>query len=282
MDGSTAARQQDYISDRHQDELTALANAASRLRMQPVQIGGRKVWVKQFGVERLHPGRFLHWLASPFIYPRFLKSSALRGGRGMLKREKRKISLFERAGFKVPAILAEGDRVLILADLGESAKARLGRLVVEGDLERHQAVLESLSAALGRIHAAGLCHGRPLARDAILSGGDVVFVDFEEEPEAVMPLADAQARDLWVQMLEISALARGQDTMARCFDAYRREAPEAVLKALRRYLRFFRPLRPLLRGLCWISAKLTRGYAPRDLIRLEGCFAFLERELEQT
>ena len=211
MDGSTAARQQDYISDRHQDELTALANAASRLRMQPVQIGGRKVWVKQFGVERLHPGRFLHWLASPFIYPCFLKSSALRGGRGMLKREKRKISLFERAGFKVPAILAEGGEGRGRVDDDEAGHERAVagaqvHVVVELELG-HQEQRQPL--------AAGLCHGRPLARDAILSGADVVFVDFEEEPEAVMPLADAQARDLWVQMLEISALARGQDTMAR-------------------------------------------------------------------
>ncbi len=66
------------------------------------------------------------------------------------------------------------------------------------------------------------------------------FLDFEEEPETVMSLAAAQARDVWLLFFQITAQARLPETPQQAFDAYRALAPAAVVPELRKIVGFFR------------------------------------------
>lgn len=260
--------------------LEGVLTQARNARVAPVTLDGRKLWLKRYRGIPYHPGRLLHWLVSPLLYPRFLKSSAMLGAQGMVAREQRKLKAFSGRGFVTPEVLFCKKRILLLGDLTETVKTRLGKLHAEGKREEREALLVPLSESLGWAHAAGLCHGRPLARDTFYHQGEIGYSDFEEEPEAVMPLADAQARHLFIQMQEIMALAKDPQTPARCLAAYRAQAPKDTLEALARLLRFFGLLRAPLRGFCRVSAAVTGGYAPRDLRRLEAFFVLLESAAE--
>src|SRR5690606_39575859 len=71
------------------------------------------------------------------------------------------------------------------------------------------AMLVEMAGALGRVHARGLCHGRPHPRDLFRTAdGRWGYLDFEEEPEASMPLAAAQAREVWLMFMEIAGRDR--------------------------------------------------------------------------
>jgi hypothetical protein len=128
--------------------------------------------------------------------------------------------------------------VLVLSDVGEVAQRTLvGTLA--SDSMPHDELLVDLARALGEAHRAGLCHGRPHPRDMFLRDGRIGFLDFEEEPEAVMPLAMAQARDVWLLFLQISPQAILPETEARALAAYRAVAPLDVIPALRTITGFF-------------------------------------------
>ncbi|WP_455373261.1 hypothetical protein [Limibacillus halophilus] len=254
-------------------------SARERKRVKAVELRGHKLWVKRYGVELFHPGRLLHWFFSPIIYPRFLKSSRMLTRRGMVERELRKLTAFRRAGLLTPEVVYDAANGLVVTDLTESAKERLQRFSREGDIAGHEDLLVALSRELGRVHAAGLCHGRPLTRDALCHEGRLGFVDFEEEPEEVMPLAAAQARDAWLQLLETMALAKRPETPELCFAAYRAEAPKSALEGLRPILRFFGAFLPLARGSQKVFRLVTGGYVPRDLIRFERTIEFLRGKM---
>ncbi len=215
--------------------LPGLLAANAHLRIVPLIVGGRRVWVKRYDVERMPFGKVLHALASPLL-PVFLRSSPRR--QSGLERERRKMERFRSAGFPVCDILFADKAALVLSDAGESAQKRLGELR-SMDAATHDDLLVKLAQALGEAHRAGLCHGRPHPRDMFLRDDRVGFLDFEEEPEAVMPLPMAQARDLWLLFLQVSFRAALPGTQMRAFSAWRAAAPAAVVPALAQLVGFF-------------------------------------------
>lgn len=215
--------------------LPGLLAANAHLRIVPLIVGGRRVWVKRYDVERMPFGKVLHALASPLL-PVFLRSSPRR--QSGLERERRKMERFRSAGFPVCDILFADKAALVLSDAGESAQKRLGELR-SMDAAAHDDLLVKLAQALGEAHRAGLCHGRPHPRDMFLRDDRVGFLDFEEEPEAVMPLPMAQTRDLWLLFLQVSVRAALPGTQMRAFSAWRAAAPAAVVPALAQLVGFF-------------------------------------------
>lgn len=83
----------------------------------------------------------------------------------------------------------------------------------------------------------------------ILDDQRIGFLDFEEAPEEAMPLADAQARDLWLLFLQICGQSLQADTPRRSLDAYCLEAPADVLPRLAAARGLFGVLLPALRVL---------------------------------
>ncbi|KQZ82772.1 serine/threonine protein phosphatase [Mesorhizobium sp. Root157] len=239
--------------------LLRLVVAQASLRVSRATVDGRIVWIKRYDAQRKSLAKLLHALVSP-VLPVFLRSSAQVNAVEAIEREVRKMAQFRAGGFAVADVVFSNQSVLVLSDVGEVAQRTLtGALAA--DPARHDEFLVDLARALGEVHRAGLCHGRPHPRDMFLRDGEVGFLDFEEEPEAVMPLVMAQARDAWLLFLQISPRAALPQTQSRALAAYRAAAPLEVIPALRTLTGFFsRAVAPL-------------RLVPHDLLGKDGRFA---------
>ncbi|OJU51827.1 MAG: serine/threonine protein phosphatase [Mesorhizobium sp. 61-13] len=224
--------------------LLRLIVAQASLRVSRASVDGRLVWIKRYDVEAKPLAKRLHSLISPLL-PAFLRSSPTTGPAEAIAREMRKLASFRAAGFAVPDLVFSNQSVLVLSDVGEVVQKTLVDSL-PADPARHDDLLVEVAKALGEAHRAGLCHGRPHPRDMFLRDGRIGFLDFEEEPEAVMTLAMAQARDAWLLFLQISPRAVLPETQARALAAYRAAAPLEVIPALRTLTTFFaRAMAPL-------------------------------------
>jgi len=156
-----------------------------------------------------------------------------------------KLRAFRAAGLAVPDILAVQSGFSIFADAGKNIADILAELIGR-DAALHDGLLVSMAAALGQIHAAGLCLGRPDLRDMFLAAHGVGFSGFADYPEQSMPAAAAQLRDIWLLLELIADKAADKDkALAQAFFSWRRQAGLETLEALRQSVRFFRRfLRP--------------------------------------
>lgn len=219
--------------------LLALLVQSRGKRISSAVIGGHRVWIKRYDAERRPLPKRLHSLISPLLPYPFLRSPKDVGQVGMADREERKMSAFLRAGFQVPRVVYRQAAVMVLSDVAPIIQDRLNHLR-HGDPLEHDTLLVQCARALGEAHAAGLCHGRPHPRDFFERNGVAGFLDFEEEPEAVMPLAAAQARDVWLLFFQIAAQARLTGTSQQALAAYCAAAPAEVIPELRKIVGFFR------------------------------------------
>jgi tRNA A-37 threonylcarbamoyl transferase component Bud32 len=101
-------------------------------------------------------------------------------------------------GVRVPTVLQRGQTQLLLSDLGPTLGLICKR---EPDRERRAELLKRGFEALLDLHARGAYVSQAVARNLTLDEHGVGFIDLEEDPLQMMPLAAAQARDalLWVQ-----------------------------------------------------------------------------------
>lgn len=238
----------DALSPEAVNEVRRLLAASPHRRLSRVVIDGGAVWIKRFDTEKLPLAKRLHGWLSPLL-PSIFRATPVVDTAGLAAREARKAAEFNRAGFATPAILWRGDNALVLsqvAEIGEPLLARLRKV----DPGRHDELLVGMAAALGRAHAAGLCHGRPHPRDMFLRDeGKWGFLDFEEEPEAAMPLASAQARDVWLMFMQIAFRALDAPTADRAFCAWQEQAPAHIVPELRKLVAAFSLLLPVLKAL---------------------------------
>ncbi|MHC5306319.1 serine/threonine protein phosphatase [Bartonella sp. LJL80] len=208
-------------------------------RIATVMRDGQKVWIKRQGIERRPFGKRLHAAFSFLLPAAFMRASPVRDAVAMNEQEVRKINAFAKAGIAVPQILAIDGPALMIADVGQTVQKRLDALR-KTNPQAHDALLVECAAALGKAHASGLVHGRPHPRDMFLTDGGLGFFDFEEEPEAVMPLATAQARDAWLLFFQISAQAIAKDqTQDAAFSAWAGSVSRESLQQLGKLVRFF-------------------------------------------
>lgn len=222
--------------------LRLLAQSADA-RISRAGLEGRTVWIKRFDAEPRPLAKRMHAALSPFLPASFRASPELAPA-GYVEREARKLAAFRDAGFLSPQIVHRDAGVLVLSDVAPIAEHELARLAAAGDGKGHDALLVKAAGALGRAHAHGLCHGRPHPRDMFIQGGEWGFLDFEEEPEAVMPLRFAQARDVWLLFMQLAHCAQASNTPARAFAAYRAVAPAETVAALRRVVALLSLLLP--------------------------------------
>lgn len=217
--------------------LAALTREARRVERVELSFGA--VWIKRYGTE--HPPvwtKAQNLLARLFSQP-FLRPSPILDSKGMIAREIRRIGTFAAAGVPVPKVLYSSGSALVLSDVAPTVTARLD-VLRDSDPAAHDGLLVACAAHLGALHGKGLCHGRPHPRDFFVAGEHRIgFMDFEEEPEAAMPLATAQARDLWLLFLQLVDRARlGEATAEKAYAAWRANAPPAAEAALADMVRF--------------------------------------------
>ncbi len=252
------------------DILRLLVESRGR-RISSAEIGGRKVWIKRYDAERLPIAKWLHGKTNPVLGPwPYLKSSPILPVAGMAARERRKHAAFRAGGFRVPDIVFANDRAMITVDVGRSLDDTLRS--ARGDAGAHDGLLVDAAASLGSLHSAGLCHGRPHLRDCYLAEGGIGYIDFEEEPEAVMPLAHAQGRDAWLAFFHVVTRAMDVSTPSVAYDAYRDAAPAETVAALSELVGAFGRISPLLS----LASKVHDG---GDLRRLRAATGFLQAAL---
>ncbi|CAK7258772.1 MULTISPECIES: serine/threonine protein phosphatase [unclassified Shinella] len=250
--------------------LAVLARGARRIERVEMSFG--TVWVKRYGAERpVFWSRAQNALALLFRKP-FLRPSPQLDRKAMVDREVRRIAAFAAAGLPVPKVLYRSGSALVLSDAGPTIGAQLG-VLKSADPADHDDLLVACAADLGALHAKRLCHGRPHPRDLFLEGGRVGYMDFEEEPEAVMPLPTAQARDLWLLFLQLvpSAL-EGETTAGRALSAWMESAPGDALAELCLLVAF-------LAKFLWLTRLIGRVHMGSDLRRFLAATRYLSQVL---
>ncbi|MHB2266935.1 BUD32 family EKC/KEOPS complex subunit [Aliihoeflea sp. PC F10.4] len=218
-------------------------------RISSARVRNRTVWIKHFDAEARPFLKRMHARLSRFAPITTLRASPYADAPSILDRETRKTAAFKAAGFPVAEILHAGDNALIMSDAAPSVSEELARRR-QYNLQEHDALLIEMAETLARAHMAGLCHGRPHPRDLFLTDdGRIGFLDFEEEPEAVMPLEAAQARDAWLIFMHVGGRGMLPETEQRAVGAYVDRAPAQTVSELRRFVRFFTLLTPVLKAL---------------------------------
>jgi tRNA A-37 threonylcarbamoyl transferase component Bud32 len=249
----------DDLTDGDIESLLAVLVGGSK-RVQRVALSKRTVWIKRYGTEK--PSWWLHLQAglSRLVPIAYLRPSPYLAPKDMAGREVRLIGLFAENGFATPKVLYSSRGAIVLTDVGATVQQRL-RALRESDPAAHDDMLVGCAAELGQLHATGLCHGRPYPRDMFFSGDRMGFMDFEEEPQTVMPLATAQARDIWLLFLQITtSVSLGSVTRDRAFQAWSRAAPAAAVAELRRMTDF-------LGGFLSLARLIGRVHMGSDLQR---------------
>lgn len=245
-------RTEDEMSPEGLRDLLALLASSRGERIGRAVVDGETVWVKRYDAESRPLGKRLHGWATPLMPKPFLRSSRLLKPHAQVDRELRKMEAFQRAGFITAGLVYRKGPILVLRNGPPTLLSLVEGAATAADSHR---LLRGGGEALARAHRLGLCHGRPHPRDMFHDGKNWGFMDFEEEPEAVMPLAEAQARDAFLYQFGVVALSRDAETPQSVLDAYRAGAPAATWAALDRLIAFFKPLQRVGEAM----AKVHRG-----------------------
>lgn len=260
---------------------TFLAARAARQdrRLQRYRVDAEVVWLKKAG--RPHPA----WRYGALgMLARMLRVPALRpvpnpGGPAAIETEVRRLRELASRGLRVPLLLAAQPDALLMLHAGR-ADAQTLSLADELDAALSAADGAAVFAvwreglnAIGAVHAAGACLSQAFARNLVRGAdGQIAFIDFEDDPRSVLPLADAQARDI---LCYAHSSAWHLERAASLEGAASADAP---LQALRSWSYAREPaardaLRRAIARLAWLR-RLPRGMG-RDVERTRSAAALL-------
>lgn len=230
-------------------DIAALMQALlqSERRVQKLALSTTTVWIKRQGTET--PSWWIKvqtFLAKLLPYT-FMRPSPPLDGAGLMRRELETLQAFKARGFPVPPVIYSSQTAVVLGDVGPTIMERMDAMKATTQAE-HDGLLVKSAQALGELHAAGLCHGRPHVRDFFLEDGRVGFMDFEERPQEVMPLETAQARDIWLLFLQVATRAcDAPKTCDAAFAGWRENAPARAQEELYRLTGILGRFLPLAR-----------------------------------
>ena len=224
-----------------------------------------KVWVKTVEPPTKTGRRKAMAVAGRILPIPILRPSITGKGGDTLILQAEQTRLLRDAGFNPARILYADPDFLILADGGVNMEAALRDLereeVVFGDMDRAaaQAILLQITADLSRLHRAGFAHGRPKMRDfawqrvgAVGDGrpaeGTVTILDLEERPWSVMPMAAAQARDVYLWLVDLCSYPVPHAVADEAMVLYAGDMREDTARELRKLRRSLSLIAPPVRG----------------------------------
>jgi tRNA A-37 threonylcarbamoyl transferase component Bud32 len=209
----------------------ALAEPSRRVRAL-VLPDGRRFWLKR--EERLS-GRLRVQKGDP------AKSFAA---------ERAGLQALAAAGLPVAGVVAEGPDWVLMPDAGPILP-EVVRDSGRSDAEKLRAFAEA-GRALGRLHWAGMAHGRPAVRDVCWDGQEARFIDLERF-RRVRRTGFWQAADV-VMFAQTAFTAWPEDGrwLDAALGAYAVNAPDGAMAAVRRLARWLQPLGWLAKGLVFL------------------------------
>lgn len=238
----------------------------------PVDFNGQQAWSKRRPDTKETSWHRIQRVVTHVLPPVF-RPTVTSGGPESLRQEAERYRAFAAAGIRVPEVLSVSDDAIVISNAGTQLRGYLDRLT---DEQKKRRVLHNAVEALGRLHQKGLCHGRPLLRDMTIENDQIAFIDLEEDPTSVMPLADAQARDIWLFLngVAIDSDPKGH-LLQELFYTYEAEAPTVAVISLRSMVRFLQPFR-------WIAGWLIAPFAGQDVKRAIMANKALERAFKRS
>ena len=104
-----------------------------------------------------------------------------------------------------------------------------------------------------------MVHGRPYLRDMTWDGEKIGFLDLEEDPLTVMPIAAGQARDIWIFLSAVSKFSKNigdkysynTHILDAVWETYLPNANPDTLKELARFIRLIAPLVNPIKKYAW-------------------------------
>jgi len=206
----------------------------------------RTAWIKRADDNKVTIWHRLQVILARLIPLTLLRPTVPRLGAPALLGEAERLHLFAAKGFWVPTVLHSSERELILSDEGQTLKMALDGTP---DISTRVIMLEHGAVMLARLHSAQLAHGRPYTRDLLYdpASGKVGFLDLEEDPQARMTLADAQARDIWIYLCSAARhLDQDRGRINQLVQVYLQSRGIPLPTPLRTLTRILRPLRWIL------------------------------------
>ena len=219
------------VTDADLDEALARALTEPPQRVRALVLpDGRRFWLKR--VEQLS-GRLRLQKGDP--------------GRAFAA-EREGLRVLAEAGLPVAGVVAEGDGWVLMPDAGP-VLPEVVRDPGRGEAEKLRAFAEA-GRALGRLHWAGMAHGRPAVRDVCWDGAEARFIDLER-------FRRAKRAGVW-QAADVVMFAQTAFTLwpedARWLEAalgaYELSAPEEAMASVRRLVRWLGPVG-------WVAAGLA-------------------------
>lgn len=149
--------------------------------VEPLQIAGRRTWLKQHDGERRWLALAALDLGVRLLGLRCLRPPPRLKAEQACQLERRRLRELAAHGVPVPCVLGHGETALLLEDGGPSLAQRL-RCCGPGEAEH---LMRLAANELLRVHWAGCCVGQPVARNiAVDEAGCVRFLDLEERSPA--------------------------------------------------------------------------------------------------
>ena len=162
---------------------------------------GEQVWLKKAG-PRHGMGRYrlMGALATAARLP-VLRPVPNLGGSAAIATEAQRLRDLAARGLRVPDVLAVQSGGLLLRHLGQPGQPAPSLAEeIETAMSAGPAAQEALwwqgLQAIGQVHASGTSLSQAFARNLVRCPDGVVgYIDFEDDPASVLPLAHCQARD---------------------------------------------------------------------------------------
>ena len=175
--------------------------AHQQLNVASYQLGGEQVWLKKAG-PRHGMGRYrLLGALARLTRLEVLRPVPNLGGPQAIATEVRRLRDLGAQGLRVPQVLAARDDGFLMRHLGQpgehtpSLAHEIDTAVAAGPAAVQALWMQGLDA-LHRVHTRGQCLSQAFARNLVrCPDGTVGYIDFEDDPAAVLPLAACHVRD---------------------------------------------------------------------------------------
>lgn len=248
-----------------------LARKDRQGRVVAVEQTGRRFWAKLAIPGKARGWHLLQKILARLIPLKILHPTVSPGGGQALRAEAARLERLRWAGFAAPEVLLCHDDFMVMADAGTTLHHPVAS---EVERQKQREMLARAATTLAQLHQAGLCHGRPHVKDLFAApDGRIGFLDLEEDPATVMPLAVAQARDAWIFIASLSELLPEETLRQPILTAYLAAAPRQTRQELATLVKYAAPLCRLL-----VRLPFTPG---TDLGRAMSACHLLQQALTQ-